>query len=72
MIKSHNLPPRIGVILVLSADKNESVPDVGFGARTIRFLADIDAFINMEYQLSERIWPGDMQCSASCWTTASD
>jgi hypothetical protein len=55
VIKSHNLSPRIGVILVLSVDKNESTPDVGFGARTIRFLADIGAFINVEYQLSERI-----------------
>ncbi len=26
-----------------------------FGARTIRFLADIGAFINVDYQLSERI-----------------
>lgn len=55
VIKSHNLSPRIGVVLVLSVDKNESVPDVGCGARTIRFLADIGAFINVEYKLSERI-----------------
>ncbi len=55
VIKSHNLSPRIGVVLVLSIDKDETVPDVGFGARTIRFLADIGAFINMEYQLSDRI-----------------
>ncbi len=53
--KSHNLSPRIGVVLVLSIDKDESVPDVGFGARTIRFLAEIGAFINVDYQLSERI-----------------
>jgi hypothetical protein len=55
VIKSHNLSPRICVVLVLSIDKNESVPDVGFGARTIRFLADIGAFIYVDYQLSERI-----------------
>lgn len=55
VIKSHNLSPRIGVVLVLSVDKDETVPDVGFGARTIRFLADIGAFINVDYQLSERI-----------------
>ncbi len=55
VIKSHNLSPRIGVVLVLSIDKNETVPDVGFGARTIRFLADVGSFINVEYQLSERI-----------------
>lgn len=55
VIKSHNLSPRIGVVLVLSVDKNESVPDVGFGARTIRFLAEIGAFINVDYQLSKRV-----------------
>ena len=53
--KSHNLSPRIDLVLVLSVDKTESVPDVGFGGRTIRFLADIGAFINVDYQLSERI-----------------
>ena len=55
VIKSHNLSPRIGVVLVLSVDKNETVPDVGFGARTIRFLAEIGSFINVDYQLSERM-----------------
>ncbi len=55
VIKSHNLSPRVGVVLSLSVDKDETVPDVGFGARTIRFLADIGAFINVDYQLSERI-----------------
>ncbi len=55
VIKSHNLSPRIGLVLVLSIDKNESAPDVGFGARAIRFLADIGAFIDVNYQLSERI-----------------
>ena len=53
--KSHNLSPRMGVVLTLSIDKDESSPDVGFGARTIRFLADIGAFINVEYKLSGRI-----------------
>lgn len=53
--KSHNLSPRIGVVLTLSVDKDESSPDVGFGARTIRFLADIGAFIIVDYKLSERI-----------------
>ena len=55
VIKSHNLSPRIGVVLVLSVDKDESVPEVGFGARTIKFLSEIGAFINVEYELSERI-----------------
>jgi hypothetical protein len=55
VIKSHNLSPRLGVVLVLSIDKDESCPDVGFGGRTTRFMADIGAFINVDYQLSERI-----------------
>jgi hypothetical protein len=53
--KSHNLSPRLGVVLALSVDKNETVPDVGFGARTIRFLSEIGAFINIDYRLSKRI-----------------
>jgi len=53
--KSHNLSPRIGVVLTLSIDKDETRPDVGFGARIIRFCADIGAFINIDYELSERV-----------------
>ena len=55
VIKSHNLSPRLGVELVLSIDKNEACPDVGFGGRTTRFMADIGAFINVDYKLSERV-----------------
>jgi len=55
VIKNLNLSPRIELKLTLSIDKDESVPDVGFGARTIKFLADIGAFINVDYQISERI-----------------
>lgn len=54
-IERYNLSPRVGVVLVLSVDKEESSPDVGFGARTIRFLAEIGAFVDVDYQLSERI-----------------
>ena len=53
--KSHNLSPRLGAVLTLSIDKGESSPEVGFGARTIRFLADTGSFINVETKLSERI-----------------
>ncbi|MHB1233271.1 MAG: DUF4279 domain-containing protein [Burkholderiales bacterium] len=53
--KSHNLSPRLNLVLVLSTDKDESVPDVGFGGRTVRFLADIGAFINVDYRLSQRL-----------------
>lgn len=52
--KSHNLSPRLGVVLTLSVDKNESSLEVGFGARTIRFLADTGAFIEVENRLSGR------------------
>lgn len=55
VIKNLNLSPRIELKLTLSTDKDESVPDVGFGARTIKFLAEIGAFINVDYKLSERI-----------------
>ena len=53
--KSHNLSPRLGVVLTLSVDKGESSPEVGFGARTIRFLADTGSFIEVENKLSERV-----------------
>ena len=53
--KSHNLSPRIGVVLTLSIDKDETTPDVGFGARVIRFCSEIGAFINVDYKLSERV-----------------
>ena len=53
--KSHNLSPRIGVELTLSINKNETTPDVGFGARIIKFCAEIGAFINIDYKLSERV-----------------
>ncbi|MEE9343405.1 MAG: DUF4279 domain-containing protein [Gammaproteobacteria bacterium] len=55
VIESHNLSPRMGVILTLSIDKDEISPEVGFGARTIRLLSELGAFINVEYKLSERI-----------------
>jgi hypothetical protein len=53
--KSHNLSPRIGIVLTLSIDKDETSPEVGVGARMIRFLADIGAFIDVRYDLAERI-----------------
>ena len=53
--KSHNLSPRIGVVLTLSVDKDERCPEVGFGSRVIKFCAEIGAFINVDYELSERI-----------------
>jgi len=53
--KAQNLSPRIGVELTLSIDKDENTPDVGFGARVIKFSSEIGAFINIDYKLSERV-----------------
>lgn len=53
--KSLNLSPRINVELTLSIDKDETTPDIGFGARIIKFCAEIGAFINIDYKLSERV-----------------
>lgn len=53
--KSLNLSPRVGVVLTLSVDKDENVPEVGFGSRIVKFCSEIGAFINVEYELSERI-----------------
>lgn len=53
--KGHNLSPRIGVVLTLSIDKDETTPDVGFGARIIKFCSEIGAFINIDYELADRV-----------------
>lgn len=53
--KSHNLSPRIGVVVTLSIDKGDTCPDVGFGGRLVKFMADIGAFIDVEYKLSDRV-----------------
>jgi len=53
--KNHNLSPRLGVELVLSVDKDENCPEVGFGSRVTKFCAEVGAFINVDYKLSERI-----------------
>ena len=53
--KNLNLSPRIEIVLTLSVDKNESEPELGVGARAIRFLSEIGAFVNVDYKLSERI-----------------
>jgi len=53
--KNHNLSPRIGVVLTLSIDKDETSPAVGFGSRVIKFCSEIGAFINVDYELSKRV-----------------
>lgn len=51
--KSHNLSPRITIVLSLSTDKDEAAPEVGFGARIVKFCAEIGAFINVDYKLAD-------------------
>ena len=53
--KSLNLSPRLSIELVLSIDKDENCPEVGFGSRVTKFCAEIGAFINIDYKLSGRI-----------------
>lgn len=53
--KSHNLSPRMGVVLTLSTDKDDTCPEVGFGARLVKFSAEIGAFINIDYDVSDRV-----------------
>ncbi len=53
--KSHNLSARFGVVITLSIDKGDTCPDVGFGGRLVKFLADIGAFIDVDYKLSDRV-----------------
>lgn len=53
--QSQNLSPRISVVLTLSVDKDETTPDVGFGARVTKFCSEIGAFLNVDIELSERV-----------------
>ncbi len=52
-VKGYNVSPRFGVVLELVIEKDETNPDIGFGARTIRLLSELGAFINIEYKLSK-------------------
>lgn len=54
LCKGLNLSPRISIVLTLSTDKNEAPPEVGFGARLVKFCAEIGAFINVDYKLSDQ------------------
>jgi hypothetical protein len=53
VVKNYNVSPRFGVVLELAVKKKDSNPDIGLGPRTIRLLAELGAFINIEYKLSE-------------------
>ena len=43
----YNLVPKIVVRLVISADKDEAVPDIGISTRNLRFLSEIGAFVDI-------------------------
>lgn len=47
-IENYNLVSKIVVKLTLSVDKEVPVPEIGFGSRTVKFLASIGAFIEIE------------------------
>lgn len=53
LIESHNLAPRVGIVLELAVEEQHCNPDIGFGSRTLRFLAELGAFINIEYKLAK-------------------
>ncbi len=50
VIESHNLSPRFVAVLRLSCE-DEALPDLAFGARSIRFMSEIGAFIDVDYRL---------------------
>jgi len=54
-IKNYNLSPRVTIELTLSVDKDEESPEVGFGARTTKLMAELGAFMNVDYKLTQRI-----------------
>jgi hypothetical protein len=47
-IENHNLVPKIGVSLMLSVDVDEPAPEMGFGGRAIKFMAEIGALVDID------------------------
>jgi len=47
-IENYNLVPKIVVRMSIPMDKDIPFPELGFGSRTIKFLASIGAFIEIE------------------------
>ncbi|MEE9447686.1 MAG: DUF4279 domain-containing protein [Arenicellales bacterium] len=52
VIESHNLSPKLGVVLTLSTDENQAPLDLGFRGLSLKFLSDIGAVIDVDYALS--------------------
>ncbi len=47
-IKEFNLTPRLEVVLTFSINEEHSTPAIGFEAETIKFLAEVGAFIDVD------------------------
>lgn len=47
-IENYNLVPKMTIELKLSTDEDESIPEIGFGSRAVKFLASIGAFIDID------------------------
>ncbi|WP_220746822.1 DUF4279 domain-containing protein, partial [Shewanella colwelliana] len=47
-INRFNLCPRLEVVLWFSVDEEHSTPAIGFEPKTIKFLGDIGAFIDVD------------------------
>ena len=48
LIKKLNLRPRLEVVLTFSMNEEHSTPAIGFEASTVKFLADVGAFIDVD------------------------
>ena len=47
-IENYNLVPKFGVSLTLSVDEDEPAPEMGFGGRAIKFMAELGALIDID------------------------
>lgn len=48
VIENYNLVPKLGVVLTLSVDEDDPAPELGFGSRAVRFLAELGAMIDID------------------------
>lgn len=48
VINTHNLIPRLEIVLWFSVDEEHSTPAIGFEPSTIKFLGEIGAFIDID------------------------
>ena len=48
VIKRYNLIPKIGVVVRTSAENDMPIPEFGFESSTIKFMAEIGAFVEID------------------------